>query len=91
MRDPQELSAWSERRPERSASDRGSIAAAYSRHLPPLPTGVSWSEDDMRAMKAAFIARFDEDLPRTESLMAVAAVGFRIAMLAFATKTSQEI
>ncbi|UQS95280.1 hypothetical protein Pam5_64 [Pseudanabaena phage Pam5] len=45
----------------------------------------------MRAMKAAFIARFDEDLPRTESLMAVAAVGFRIAMLAFATKTSQEI
>lgn len=31
-------------------------------------------------MRAAFIRRFDEDLPRTETLMAVAHIGYRMAL-----------
>jgi hypothetical protein len=34
----------------------------------------------MAAIKAAHIRRFDEDLPRTETLMAVAMIGYRIAL-----------
>jgi hypothetical protein len=31
-------------------------------------------------MRGAFIRRFDEDLPRTETLMAVARIGYRMAL-----------
>jgi hypothetical protein len=31
-------------------------------------------------MRAAFIGRFDEDMPRTETLMAVAHIGYRMAL-----------
>lgn len=75
-----DLAAWSEQRPPRTAQERHEIADAYSRHLPPLPRGLVWSDEDFDAMKAEFIAPFDEDLPRTETLLAVAAIGYRIAM-----------
>jgi hypothetical protein len=38
----------------------------------------SWADD--LAAKAAFIRRFDEDLPRSETLMAVAMIGYRMAL-----------
>lgn len=76
-----ELSAWAERRPERTEAQRAKIADGLAAHLPTLPlTGRTWSDADIDAMKAAFIRRFDEDLPRTETLFAVAAIGYRIAL-----------
>lgn len=74
-----ELSAWSERRPERSEHARHLVADRYASHLPSKAIG-SISDRDLNAMKAAFIRRFDEDLPRTETLMAVAAIGYRMAL-----------
>jgi len=41
---------------------------------------IHFSEDDMRALKAAFIKRFDEELPRTETMMCVASIGYRMAL-----------
>ncbi len=74
------LSAWAERRPPRTEAERSMLAERAAAHLPE-PTGtVSVSDDDLRAMKLAFMRRFDEDLPRTETLMAVAHVGYRIAL-----------
>lgn len=78
-----ELNAWAERRPSRSEGDRAKIAISYSAHLPEV-LGVLVSDADLDAMKAAFIRRFDEDLPRTETLMAVAMIGYRMAIRDFA-------
>lgn len=75
-----ELSAWAERRPERTEADRSAIADQYAAHLPKPKQPVRLSDQDIDAMKAAFIRRFDEDLPRTETLFAVAQVGYRIAL-----------
>lgn len=80
-----ELSAWSERRPQRTESQRAEIAKQYSSHLPEMRAGGVWSDADLNAMRAAFIRRFDEDLPRTETLMAVAAIGYRLALRDLAT------
>jgi len=74
------LSAWAERRPERTETERAAIANQYASHLPAIPRGKFWSDADLDAMRAAFIRRFDEDLPRTETLMAVAAIGYRLAL-----------
>lgn len=38
------------------------------------------SDEDLIAMKGAFIERFNEDLPRTETLMGVANIGYRMAL-----------
>lgn len=80
MTDQHELSAWAERRPPRTESERHDIRQRYSSHLPTATTGRVIGDDDLNAMKAAFIARFDEDLPRTETLMAVANIGYRMAL-----------
>lgn len=74
------LSAWAERRPSRTASERTFAKEYFSRHLPEASEGAPFSDADMDAIKAAFIMRFDEDLPRTETLMAVAMIGYRIAL-----------
>lgn len=76
-----ELSAYAERRPKRTAADRKAIAEKYAAHLPKIGAPVVLSDADIKAMKAAFISRFDEDLPRTETLFAVAMIGYRIALL----------
>lgn len=73
------LSAWSEQRPRRDEAQRHEYAKQLSAHLPQKPE-TSVSDQDLDAMRAAFIARFDEDLPRTESLMWVAAIGYRMAI-----------
>jgi hypothetical protein len=80
-----ELSAWSERRPERSESERKRIADHYASHLPTADVTLV-SDKDTKAMKAAFIKRFDEDLPRTETLCAVAKIGYRMAVRDLAQK-----
>lgn len=66
----------------RSEAERHAIAREKSRHLPDPNAWKTthWSDDDLEAMRAAFAARFDEPIPRTESLMMVAAIGYRIAM-----------
>lgn len=77
-----QLSPWPERRPHRTEGDRSRFATAMSAHLP-IPDAamvVHFSDDDMKAMKAAFIMRFDEQLPRTETMMAVAHIGYRMAL-----------
>lgn len=79
-----ELSAWAENRPARTESERSEIADRYAAHLPERSEGDRskghLSDADIDAMKAAFIRRFDEDLPRTETLFAVAAIGYRMAL-----------
>lgn len=80
------LSAWSERRPSRTESERAQIAARFASHLPKPADTVHVSNEDLDAMKAAFIRRFDEDLPRTETLMAVAHIGYRMALRDLAAK-----
>ena len=47
--------------------------------LPAMPT-VVFSDEDVAALRAAFLLRFDEPLPRTETLFAVASVGYRLAI-----------
>lgn len=75
-----ELAVWAERRPQRSESERSQIANRYASHLPLATSPVNVSDADLSAMRAAFIRRFDEDLPRTETLMAVAHIGYRMAL-----------
>ena len=75
----QSLGVRAERRPARTEGDRTVIASACAAHLPPSPSHTV-SDRDIEAMKAAFIRRFDEDLPRTETLMAVALIGYRMAL-----------
>lgn len=74
------ISAWSERRPPRTERERAEIADAAAAHLPRPQGTVTISDQDMVAIKAAFIRRFDEDLPRTETMMAVAHIGYRMAL-----------
>jgi len=60
---------------------RAALAETASSHLPKRPAPIaSASEKDIEALKAAFKKRFDEDLPRTETLLAVASVGYRMAL-----------
>lgn len=78
-----ELSAWQERRPKRTEKQRAEIAQKYAAHLPQA-SEYFIAEEDIKAMKAAFIRRFDENLPRTETLFSVAAIGYRMALRALA-------
>ena len=74
-----ELAVSPEDRPDRAESERHEIARKYASHLPEAPP-VVMSDQDIAAMRAAFIARFDEGLPRTETLMKVAMIGYRKAL-----------
>jgi hypothetical protein len=74
------LSAWSERRPRRDETARALMAERMAAHLPRPSGTVRVSDADLDALMAAFIRRFDEDLPRTETLMAVAHIGYRMAL-----------
>ena len=74
------IAAWSESRPQRTEMERAEIADHYASHLPKPGHNVHASDADLDAMRAAFIRRFDEDLPRTEALMAVAYIGYRMAL-----------
>lgn len=81
------LSPWPGRRPpHRSEGDRSRFAKEMTAYLPKPDGAVHISEDDIKAMKAAFMKRFDEQLPRTETLFAVATVGYRMALRDLATK-----
>lgn len=76
------LSPWPEQRRPRTEAERAAFAAAQSAHLP-MPDAfrfVHMSDDDLAAMKAAFVKRFNEELPRTETMMCVAMVGYRMAL-----------
>lgn len=74
------LSPWPELRPARNEQERHEFAARASAHLPtPERVGMT-TDDDLAAMKAAFAMRFNEELPRTETLMAVAFIGYRMAL-----------
>jgi hypothetical protein len=74
------LSAWPESRPKRNESERAADAAYFARHLPEVWHSVLVENVDLDAMRAAFIRRFGEQLPRTETLMAVAHIGYRMAI-----------
>lgn len=78
--DPHPLAAYAERRPPRTEAERAEIAEQMAAHLPKPTNRGAISEADINAMKAAFIRRFDEDLPRTETLFAVATIGYRLAL-----------
>lgn len=77
-----QLSPWPEQRPERTEGDRSKFAEYMSAHLPKPDTFkvIHFSEEDLDAIKAAFIRRFDEPLPRTETMMCVACIGYRMAL-----------
>ena len=83
------LSAWPERRPPRTARERRAIAEEAASHLPKTEAIVHFSDNDLRAMKAAFIQQFDEQLPRTEALMAAAHIGYRMALRDMAAKQKE--
>ena len=75
------LSPWPEQRPQRTEAERIAFAERASAHLPePARDGTVISDEDLAAMKAAFARRFNEELPRTETLMAVAHIGYRMAL-----------
>ena len=76
----QAISAWPERRPKLSESKRSETAEYFAGHLPKAERGRAIDDADLNAMRAAFIRRFGEQLPRTETLMAVANVGYRMAL-----------
>lgn len=80
-----EIARSSADRDQRTEFERHGIARQYSEHLPTCGV-ISVSDEDAMAMKAAFIARFDEDLPRTETLFKVAAIGYRMALRDLAEK-----
>lgn len=82
-----ELAVFPQDRPDRTEADRSEIARGYSTHLPEPNDTVYVSNEDLNAMRAAFIRRFDERLPRTETLMAVANIGYRMALRDAETKT----
>jgi hypothetical protein len=66
----------------KSEQERWDIADAAAAHLPEIPPGncIYWSEADVAAMRAAFAKRFNENQPRTETLFAVAVIGYRAAL-----------
>lgn len=76
------ISAWAERRPARTERERSRIACEAAGHLPTIDVHkpIQISDEDLRAAKTAFIRRSDEDLPRTETLMAVLGIGYRMAL-----------
>ena len=75
------ISPWPEQRPPRTEAERSQFAREQSAHLPtPTGDGTLISDEDLAAMKAAFAKRFNEQLPRTETLMAVAHIGYRMAL-----------
>jgi hypothetical protein len=78
--DLESISAWPERRPPRTEGERSAIANRFASHLPKKTRAGVIGEEDILAMRAAFIRRFDEQLPRTETLMAVAHIGYRMAL-----------
>lgn len=81
------ISPWPEQRPQRTEAERSAFAKKASEHLPkPVRDGTVISDNDLAAMKAAFAKRFNEPLPRTETLMAVAHIGYRMALRDTATE-----
>lgn len=84
------LIAWAERRQPASEEERARAAQAAASHLPAPTVIVRVRDEDLNAMKAAFVSRFDEDLPRTETLYAVAMVGYRMALRDAAQAPSEE-
>lgn len=74
------LTAWVERRPPATEAERSRAAELAATHLPAPDGIVRVRDEDLDAMKAAFIKRFDEDLPRTETLLSVAMIGYRMAL-----------
>lgn len=75
------ISPWPEQRPQRTERERREFSDKCSAHLPkPTADGTVIADEDLAAMKAAFAKRFNEPLPRTETLMAVAHIGYRMAL-----------
>lgn len=74
------LSPWPEKRAPRTEQERHDFSEEQSAHLPKAGDAVHVSDDDLAAMKAAHAKRFNEELPRTETLMAVAHIGYRMAL-----------
>ncbi len=77
------LSPWPEQRPvPYEEGERSRFAEETSAHLPKSDAFkvISFSDEDIRAIKAAYIKRFNEELPRTETMMCVAAIGYRMAI-----------
>jgi hypothetical protein len=68
-----------------SEAERAMRAETAASHLP-KSGGYRVSDSDIEAMRAAFKRRFDESLPRTETLMCVAAIGYRMALRDMARK-----
>lgn len=70
------------KQPWPSEGERAATAAATSSHLPKPDAFkvVHFSEEDTQALRAAFKKRFNEDVPRTETLFAVASIGYRMAL-----------
>lgn len=65
--------------PEVTEVERRERLEGMRRDTPKLgPVKISWTEHDIERLKAAFAVRFNEPLPRTETLMAVASEGARI-------------
>ena len=71
-----ELDVWL----EKTEAERSDYAREASSHLPPISEPFLVSDADLTAMRAAFVARFDEPLPKSETLMRVAAIGYRMAI-----------
>lgn len=77
------LSPWPEQRPQPyEGGDRARFAEEMSAHLPKPDAFkvIHYSDEDIRAIKAAYIKRFNEELPRTETMMCVASIGYRMAL-----------
>lgn len=74
----------------KSEQERWDIADAAAAHLPQIPPQICvyWTDADVAAMQAAFAKRFNEDQPRTETLFAVAAIGYRAALRDMSMKTN---
>lgn len=60
--------------------DRHQVADIASSHLPKICDPFVVSHADEAAMRTAFKKRFGEECPRTETLYAVAAIGYRMAL-----------
>lgn len=76
------------KRPWPTEAERTATAAAMSAHLPkPDAFKVTqFTDEDIQALRAAFRKRFNEDVPRTETLMSVASIGYRMALRDMAGK-----
>lgn len=84
------VSPWPERRPQLTEDERHAFAERLAAHLPkPEADGTVISDADLAAMKAAFVKRFNEQLPRTETLFAVARIGYRMALRDYGIASTQ--